>query len=56
MTPHLPADISDPVKKRAILLLILENTNAKLAEMQDRKELLKHELAMLGESIPDRGH
>ena len=45
--PHLPADITNPEKRKKILLLLLENCNAKLAELQDRKELLEHELNLI---------
>lgn len=45
--PHLPADITNPEKRKKVLTTLLENVNAKLAELQDRKELLEHELSLL---------
>lgn len=45
--PHLPADITNPEKRKKVLTTLLENVNAKLAELQDRKELLEHELSLM---------
>jgi hypothetical protein len=43
----LPADIRDPVKKKEVLTLLLNNCDKKLAELKDRREILVHELSIL---------
>lgn len=40
-------NITNPEKRKKVLTTLLENVNAKLAELQDRKELLEHELSLL---------
>ena len=43
----LDTEIHNPEKRKKVLTTLLENVNAKLAELQDRKELLEHELSLL---------
>ncbi len=51
MVQPLPADIKDLKKKRAVLKTLLTNCTEKIAEYQDKKRLIEHELATLGDSV-----
>ena len=45
--PHLPADITNPEKRRKVLLILLKNADEKLQEAMDRKYLIQHELNLI---------
>ena len=45
--PHLPADIKDPRRREEILRQLLDNIEAKIKEMEDRRELVANELRMV---------
>ena len=44
---ELPADITDPEKRRKVLLILLDHANEKLKEAEDRKYLIQHELNLI---------
>ena len=44
---HLPADIKDPRRREEILRQLLDNIEAKIKEMEDRRELVANELRMV---------